>query len=652
MGVAMLAQVDTGTASAAPDGDATPAPTSSQSTTADIPSTKVAHGRRSTQRRSGILAPVSPARTPETNTGTVSLIVTDAENVETVRLPVGRRGARLDRDAVPETSAPNMDFWTAGLRTAKGLADWGANETRTPSASTTPTLSGSTVQLNSLTSAADVVASGAFQAEVSTEARTASSISTPANSGALGAIAKVARWVGAFLGFPGVPALPGQPTLAGLALLVRRQFEELLFNREPTAAPITLVETNNGQLFGTLGAHDLEGDPISYTISQPPQHGSVSVDEDGVYTYTPGDGFSGADSFIVTLKDSGFHVNLANLFGSSGTTVTVDVVIPKATTFDTTYHIANLTSHRLKLTDVDLASDNSSFKGAEVGTIIEPGLAMDVQATNKAFILWTKMDLDVSLKLESVDAAGQIDGLEIYELILNPNGRQNEGVPGFSSCKATNGGQCNTTSGVKLDWNAKASADLKDAPGTAIAVPAAEIQKQTDLLNAQCDGSKSAFSCSFDEKTTEKQYTDDEGYIRYLLGAEVPVGQAISNASSSPITQDVSIDATYRSEISIDTNTNASLHLLNIVSAEVSEKYGVSVSTIYNYTWRRSIEIGAKKEVFFTSRPAIYRITGDVIVKLGNTTWTLQDVVFSTPNPTEGSGELYVHERDAPKLPI
>ena len=107
----------------------------------------------------------------------------------------------------------------------------------------------------------------------------------------------------------------------GTALLVRRS----LFNQAPTTAPVQLTGQSEGPITGTIGAVDLEGDPLSYAVTATPLHGSAVVNADGSYTYTPGTGFTGTDSFVVDVTDTGFHINLLDLFRPASTSASVPV---------------------------------------------------------------------------------------------------------------------------------------------------------------------------------------------------------------------------------------------------------------------------------------------------------------------------------------
>ena len=108
---------------------------------------------------------------------------------------------------------------------------------------------------------------------------------------------------------------PIQSFVEGIGLLIRRTF----FNQAPTVNPVQLTGKDAGLITGTVGAVDPEGDPIIYSVSSSPRYGSATVDAEGNYTYTPGASFTGRDSFTVAATDTGFHINLLDLFRPAST---------------------------------------------------------------------------------------------------------------------------------------------------------------------------------------------------------------------------------------------------------------------------------------------------------------------------------------------
>ena len=107
---------------------------------------------------------------------------------------------------------------------------------------------------------------------------------------------------------------PFKDLVNGVAFSVRQTF----LNQTPTVAPILLTGLSDTLITGHLDAVDPEGDQIVYRLVQGPASGSVQLNSDGSFTYTPGAGFNGVDSFVVMAQDLGFHVNLLNPFRGAG----------------------------------------------------------------------------------------------------------------------------------------------------------------------------------------------------------------------------------------------------------------------------------------------------------------------------------------------
>ncbi|WP_177175901.1 Ig-like domain-containing protein [Sphingopyxis sp. YR583] len=74
-------------------------------------------------------------------------------------------------------------------------------------------------------------------------------------------------------------------------------------NDAPTASSPPASTSEDTPVSGQIAASDVEGDPLSYTVSTAPTNGSVTINANGTYTYTPNANFSGSDSFTVTVSD-------------------------------------------------------------------------------------------------------------------------------------------------------------------------------------------------------------------------------------------------------------------------------------------------------------------------------------------------------------
>jgi hypothetical protein len=98
----------------------------------------------------------------------------------------------------------------------------------------------------------------------------------------------------------------------------------------PTAspvAPVMLGQTDDGRIIGFLVATDPDSGDVSYTLAQSPRHGAIQLDDSGLWTYTPGVDFEGADSFYVIMDDPGPDLNPPHVFSNSAL-VSVDITVP------------------------------------------------------------------------------------------------------------------------------------------------------------------------------------------------------------------------------------------------------------------------------------------------------------------------------------
>lgn len=225
-----------------------------------------------------------------------------------------RRSARESRATNGKAIAarianPNRTRPESPVAAARTALPTGDASDRTPPAPSIDTA----VRPDPATSAPSVSASAATPQSVRRAPRAAAigSVSAPGS----------ARAVGAATDPFSALFTPIQGFLEGAALLIRRT----LFNQAPSVTPVQLTGQSTGPITGTVGALDPEGDPIVYSITRSAQYGSVVVASDGSYTYTPGTSFNGTDTFTVAATDTGFHINLLDLFRAASTPANVVV---------------------------------------------------------------------------------------------------------------------------------------------------------------------------------------------------------------------------------------------------------------------------------------------------------------------------------------
>lgn len=102
--------------------------------------------------------------------------------------------------------------------------------------------------------------------------------------------------------------------LTGTLWTMRRTF----FNLAPVMNAEYSVTSGLGPIVGRAAATDPEGDQIYYRVAQGPKFGTVTLNADGSFTYTPTTEFDGVDTFVLEATDPGLHVNLLDPFRAAG----------------------------------------------------------------------------------------------------------------------------------------------------------------------------------------------------------------------------------------------------------------------------------------------------------------------------------------------
>ena len=152
-----------------------------------------------------------------------------------------------------------------------------------------------------------------------------------------GLVSTLLAWVGFSPTLTTAPLAPVQSVgLWGLLAWVRREVQRTFFNQTPTTSynPVENSQTVDGVVTGDLNAVDPDGDPLNFTVAQGPQNGSVVINPDGTFVYTPSAQLAatgGTDVFTVKLEDQGLHFHgvlgiFQPDFGHS-TTATVPVTV-------------------------------------------------------------------------------------------------------------------------------------------------------------------------------------------------------------------------------------------------------------------------------------------------------------------------------------
>ncbi len=139
-------------------------------------------------------------------------------------------------------------------------------------------------------------------------------------------------------------------------------------NDAPGPLTASIVTTEDTALSGTLPNSDIDGDTVMFALTTPPTHGTVTVNADGTYTYTPSLDYVGLDSFVVELSDGSGGVVLQTV----SVTVTPLNDAPVATNDSVPVVEDTPATGNVLTNDTDIDGDPLSVTQFEIGGVIYP----------------------------------------------------------------------------------------------------------------------------------------------------------------------------------------------------------------------------------------------------------------------------------------
>jgi VCBS repeat-containing protein len=527
---------------------------------------------------------------------------------------------------------------TAGVGVAS--ADTGsttkssASSASTGSAAKAPEHAGLAKPKSSLPGKSPVRVAAATQAQAATPAATAASAARSARP-ATGAAAPT-----------GSPHPLDSAALVGALDAARREIEHF-FSLDPvTADPRqVVVSPSDGTVLGTVDA-GTPNDQLTYAVTQQPKFGTVSLDSTGGYVYTPNpdllaaggtcgatacfDGYS--DTFNVSVTDTSFTLRtLANFITGRPNTVSVPVTVNVPTVYAGSgippltqgFDVYNATRQPITLTFYDFTKGaGNATQAPPVGAVIQPGDSQHFEV-----IYYVGNTTSVAPSFQSAD------GTMVWSVTMGTS-TFNEAFAGCSSNASCSPAVTFAPDGKSFSYTRSQLIVLMEKPGTVVTIPAGQGQKQAEVLNKLCAGGGIA-TCSFVATSSEVTYSKPKVVWDY-------------QTSSSTTTLGETIKSTNTSTNSLEVSAKAGLNIKMIVSAEIAAKYG--------RTWTDSVEVS--KTVTMTVPPYTLRIlyaeypvtryTGDFTVKIGNTTYYLQNVYFDQPDATR---QTRYRETDRKVLP-
>ncbi|MCT4706605.1 tandem-95 repeat protein, partial [Enterobacteriaceae bacterium H16N7] len=154
-------------------------------------------------------------------------------------------------------------------------------------------------------------------------------------------------------------------------------------NFNATTGNYTATTGEDTSFNGQVKATDVDGDPLTYTVTTQPAHGTVTLNATtGAYTYTPIADYNGSDSFVVQISDGNggvvqstvtFTVTpVADIVADTATTsedTAVNITVNANDTFENAGHVITAINGTAVTVGVPLAVANGSVTLNANGTL-------------------------------------------------------------------------------------------------------------------------------------------------------------------------------------------------------------------------------------------------------------------------------------------
>lgn len=449
----------------------------------------------------------------------------------------------------------------------------------------------------------------------------------------------------------GLPGGPVTDFVEGALLLVRRS----LFNQTPTARPFFYLTTAGGQIVGTVGADDLEGDALTYSLVRAPDYGTVQVGPDGTYTYTPGPDYAGGDLFTVEVRDGGF--NILDPFGSRTKLVTVTIPYAgPARGYTNGWDVRNSTGNTVVLSSMftERGYEDAIDGAPPIGTVLQPGDSAHFELTWYAFYSYGAGPVFTG-------PTGNQWKVVLYSATSNPLWDSTRCDVG--DCRVYRNSYLTDYHGVQLldpPGTVNINADDPDAADR-LSVLLGLVDKAASCSWAGCQSQD--WTDQYLNVTYDQVQQDDPGWTR-VLNLDNPSDNSKSSGSQS-ITASFSATKATSQKCAVpncDYGLNvatAKMLITKLITKTVSNNYGVSESQTETKTFTTTINQGllpwSANEVL--TAPPTVNVDGDVAITYedwckdascggnqgagGKRTYVFHNVAFEYPSQLDDK-PLYV----------
>ena len=398
-----------------------------------------------------------------------------------------------------------------------------------------------------------------------------------------------------------LPRGPLNELASGALLLVRRS----LFNQQPTADPYQFSIKASGQLVGTLGVVDAEGDALTFALSKAPELGTVQIAPDGIWTYTPGPDFAYGvpESFSVTVNGGGF-----NILNPSVAPLKVTVPLGLAS-FDYQRYIQNVTTRPVGYTKLS----SEAYRQPPKGYQIQPGEQVEINFSTRTSYVGTIKD-----------SVGLSTGADTWKINYTYQG-------GWSSVCGDSGGNAgcakskSDTDRTLIGDSAGVYTYQPDSPGAADA-----LAKLSQMADQNVDG----LTVQWLKANFKDIPADDQGWVVKSSSADNPSDN--TNSRSYAVTDSTSTTEGSSWKVGGGIKWSPIEKVLELaVNGEYGRSYSSTTGKTFTTTFTQSIPPWSANELL--QQPPKLLATGDAVFTFAGlgVTYRFFNMDFLLPSQTK-----------------
>ncbi|WP_445170360.1 hypothetical protein ACTXG7_14180 [Mycolicibacterium sp. Dal123E01] len=111
-----------------------------------------------------------------------------------------------------------------------------------------------------------------------------------------------------------------------------------------------------------------------------------------------------------------------------------------------------------------------------------------------------------------------------------------------------------------------------------------------------------------------------------------------NSKGTAPVTIEISQSEGASESDNVELSAEVSSKLSDLLNLKINAKYGHNWTKTYTFNYKYTAQVPAKSAGWLMVKNPIQRVTGFFTIKLGNTTYTVTNVVLNTPDPSRLPG--------------